>query len=86
MAVLRPPRGRGVTERVHNCAAQREMWQETAALRDFDRAYDRSGSYPTTSLAVVCALPPGTDMVREACCANLLCLDICPCRQPHRED
>src|SRR6478672_6591663 len=25
-------------------------------------------------------------MVRETSCAILLCLGICPCRQPHRED
>ena len=44
------------------------------------------GHTRTTSLAVVCPLPSDTDMVRETSCAVLLCLGICPCRQPHRED
>ena len=49
--------------------------------------FARSGDHTrTTSLAVACPLPPGTDMVRETSCAIRLCLGICPCRQPHRED
>ena len=57
-----------------------------AISRPANQSESDPGHIRTASLGVACPLSPGADMVRETSHAILLCLGICPCRKPNRED